>query len=76
MNNLYEKALDGLSIEDPVKSFFDWCIERENIRVKREKGISAPWTDDPIFQKGRFLNTFREDDRGSKAVQRFCAPLQ
>jgi len=26
MNNLYEKALDGLSIEDPVKSFFDWCI--------------------------------------------------
>jgi hypothetical protein len=62
MNNPYEKALDGLSIEDPVKSFFDWCIERENIRVKREKGISAPWTDDPIFQKGRFIKNNLNDN--------------
>ena len=76
MNNPYEKALEGLVIKDPVKSFFDWCIERENIRIKREKGISAPWTDDTVFQKGRFLNTFREDDRGSKAVQKFCAPFK
>ncbi len=76
MNNPYEKALEGLLIEDPVKSFFEWCIERENIRIKRERGIPSPWTNDPIFQQGRFLNTFREDDRGSKAVLKFCTPLK
>ena len=54
MNNPYEKVLDGLTIKDPVKSFFDWCIERENIRIKREKGISAPWTDDTVFSKRSF----------------------
>jgi len=76
MNNPYAKALEGLLIEDPVHSFFQWCIERETIREKREQGLPAPWTDDPVFQKGRFLNTFREDDRGSKAVLKFCTPVK
>ena len=35
----------------------------------------SPWTDDPIFQKGRFLNVFREDDRGSKAILKFANNL-
>ena len=47
MNNPYEKTLDGLIIDDPVKSFFDWCKERENIRIKRENGEKPPWTSDP-----------------------------
>ena len=76
MNNPYENALDGMSIDDPVKSFFDWCKERENIRIKRERGEAAPWSDDLVFRQGRFLNTFREDDRGSKAVIKFCRPYQ
>ncbi|HIA83903.1 MAG TPA: hypothetical protein EYO06_03940 [Candidatus Marinimicrobia bacterium] len=76
MNNPYEKTLDGLIIDDPVKSFFDWCKERENIRIKRENGEKPPWTSDPIFQQGRFLNTFREDDKGSKAVLQFCDPVK
>ena len=56
--NKYKLALEGLVIEDPVKSFFDYCKERENIRVKREAGENFPWSDDIIFQKGRFLNVF------------------
>ena len=76
MHNPYKNSLDGLVLEDPVQSFFEWCKEREAIRVKRENGYSYPWTDDVIFQKGRFLNTFREDDKGSKAVLHFCAPLK
>ncbi len=76
MHNPYENSLDGLIINDPVKSFFDWCIERENIRVKRENNEKAPWTSDPIFQQGRFLNTFREYDKGSIAVIKFCKPVK
>ena len=55
-------------------AFFDFCRERERIRHLREGGAPAPWSEDPIFQQGRFLNVFREDDRGSKAILRFAEP--
>ena len=64
--NKYATALDGLVIEDPVTSFFDFCKERENIRIARENGEDFPWSTDDIFQNGRFLNVFREDDRVSE----------
>ena len=59
----YTTSLDGLVIENPVKSFFDYCIERENIRLKREKGEIFPWSDDEIFQKGKRLN-FNSNNAG------------
>lgn len=69
--NPYRDALRGLELADPVRAFFDWCRERERIRQRRERGDPPPWSADPIFQHGRFLNVFREDDRGSQAVIRF-----
>ena len=75
-NNPYANALDGLELADPVSAFFDFCRERENIRIRRQKKESRPWTDDPIFRKGRFLNVFREDDRGSKSILRFCRSFE
>ena len=74
-HNPYAKALDGLEIPDPVTSFFDFCIEREKIRKKRDRGLPPPWTNDPIFRQARFLNVFREDDRGSKSILRFAKNL-
>ena len=74
--NKYKGALEGLVMEDPVKSFFDYCKERENIRVKREAGENFPWSDDIIFQKGRFLNVFREDDKVSRSILKFAEPLK
>ena len=71
VSNPYRDALRGLELDDPVRAFFDWCRERERIRAKREQGLPPPWSDDPIFQQGRFLNVFREDDKGSKAILRF-----
>jgi len=76
MNNPYATALDGLILDDPVSAFFDFCREREKIRIARENGDPFPWTDDPIFQKARFLNVFREDDRGSKAILSFAKGLE
>ena len=73
--NKYRTSLDGLVIENPVESFFNYCIERENIRIKRESGEAFPWSEDKIFQKGRFLNVFREDDRVSKSIINFAKPL-
>lgn len=74
-SNPYAAALDGLVLEDPVTAFFDFCRERERIRVLRESGAPAPWSADPVFRRGRFLNVFREDDRGSKAIVRFVGTL-
>ena len=75
-NNPYAKALEGLHFEDPVKAFFDFCREREAIRLRREVGQPREnWTQDPVFQQGRFLNVFREDDRVTKALFLFVEPL-
>ena len=76
LQNSYAHSLDGLEIEDPVKSFFDYCKKREDVRVKRESGEAYPWTDDPILQKGRFLNVFREDDKVSKSIIKFAEPAK
>ena len=76
MNNPYATALDGLVLKEPVSAFFDFCREREKIRIARENGDPFPWTEDPIFQKGRFLNVFREDDRGSKAILSFAKDIE
>ena len=75
-HNPYATALDGLVLDDPVSAFFGFCREREQIRFLRESGAPDPWTEDPIFQQGRFLNVFREDDRGSKAILRFAKSLE
>ena len=76
MKNPYAKSLDGLKLNDPVSAFFNFCKKRENIRFSRENGDPFPWTDDFIFQKGRFLNVFREDDRVSKSILRFANELK
>jgi len=76
LQNPYAHSLDGLEIEDPVQSFFDYCKKREAVRVKRESGEAYPWTDDPILQKGRFLNVFREDDKVSKSIIKFAEPAK
>ena len=41
-HNPYAKALDGLDIPNPVKSFFNFCIEREKIRKKENKDFPSP----------------------------------
>ena len=74
--NPYATALDGLEIEDPVAALFNLCRAREQVRAPREAGETPPWTEDPTLQRGRFLNVFREDDRGSKAVIRFVDPVR
>ena len=41
-----------------------------------ENNFPQPWSSDPVFQKGRFLNVFREDDRVSKSIVKFCSAYE
>lgn len=43
--------------------YFVW--EREAIRIARENGYTAPWTDDPILRDYKFTNVRRKEDRVS-----------
>jgi len=45
-----------------VEQFFAFARERHGIYLKRMAGVPAPWTQDPILQKYKFTNVFRELD--------------
>lgn len=51
------------SIEDPVERYFSIARERQSIFLKKEKGMSRPWTDDTIFNTFKFCNCFRQQDK-------------
>lgn len=46
--------------------YFTW--EREVIHVVKERGGETPYTSDPVFQKYKFTNIHRRDDRVSKWI--------
>ena len=48
---------------EAIESFFNWINERHAIYLRRLEGSSPPWTADPILQKYKFTNPFRENDR-------------
>jgi hypothetical protein len=48
--------------------------ERENIRVLKEAGKPAPWTEDAILSRYRFCNIRRQDDRVSRWLLAHCYP--
>lgn len=52
-------------IDIPIERMLHWCVERENIRKNKDKGLSPPWSSDPILSTYRFCNLRRRDDRVS-----------
>lgn len=45
-----------------IKAFFNFMIEREQIRLRKEADLSFPWTNDPILRKYKFTNVYRFHD--------------
>lgn len=45
-----------------TKELFKWMKERYSIYTKRQAGLPKPWTKDPILQRYRFCNVYRELD--------------
>src|SRR3990167_2469498 len=50
-------------------NYYATMIERERIRVKKERGDLPPWTEDPTLRKFRFCNVWRQDDRVSRDIK-------
>lgn len=51
-----------------VKQLFEFIVERELVRAKKERGDPRPWTQDPILQQYRFCNVYREYDPVTKWI--------
>jgi len=43
-----------------------WINEREAIRLRKESGVAAPWSNDPLMTTVRYCNIRREDDKVTK----------
>lgn len=55
---------------------FLWFIEeRESVRIKKEAGLSKPWTDDYILANCRFCNIDRIHDRGTIRLLDFVSDM-
>lgn len=50
-------------LEMPLRRFFRDARERFTIKLKKEAGQPAPWTDDPVMRGAYLCNVHREDDR-------------
>lgn len=46
-----------------VAEFFAYARERHAIHLRRAAGQPPPWTNDPVLQRYRFCNVFRELDK-------------
>jgi len=54
-------------LRERLDTYFYWIHERETIRLNKEvEQKPPPWTDDPILQKFKFCQVFREDDRTTR----------
>jgi len=49
--------------------FMYYVNEREAVQRRREAGLVAPWTLDPILRNHHFCHNRREDDRGTKEIR-------
>lgn len=48
---------------DQLDILVHWIVERETVRLKKERGEPRPWTADPIINEWRFCNVNRCHDR-------------
>lgn len=48
--------------------FWKFVVERQRIFHKRQLGLPAPWTLDPVLQRYHFTNVFRDLDRGTQVL--------
>jgi len=51
-----------------------WINERYAIKLRRDAGLPAPWTADPVMASVRFCNVHREDDKVTKWLAEHWRP--
>ena len=60
--------------EEALGRCCEFIVERHRVYKRREAGCSPPWTEDPVLQKYRFCNVFRELDSGTRYVTEVLFP--
>lgn len=55
---------------DNVEKLVKFILARYAVYVAREAGKAQPWSSDPILQRFKFCNVFREDDRVTRWIAR------
>lgn len=81
-----EEENDGASLRtvtlglkrSQVESFFEFCIDRHDIYIRKEvERLLPPWTTDNILKNFKFCNIFRELDAGTRVIaeRRWVDPL-
>ena len=53
-----------------IQEFIAFVIERHNIYLRRQEGLPAPWTLDPVLSSYRFCNVYRELDTVTQWIRR------
>lgn len=54
-----------------IDKFYEFMIERENIRLRRGEGLPQDqWTQDPVLKVNKFTNVKREHDRTTRELVR------
>lgn len=51
---------------DAALDFLEFVTERHNVWERRQNGLPAPWTNNPILASYKFTNVFRWADPGSQ----------
>lgn len=55
--------------EENTAHLLRFIVERYRVHVRKDiLGKPQPWTENPVLQRYKFTNVFREDDRVSKAL--------
>lgn len=57
-----------------IEGLWEFCRERESIRLHKEAKDPPPWTEDQILQKYHFCNIRRQDDRGTQHYVKNVVP--
>lgn len=52
-------------LESKLVDYFTFCAMRHEVYLNRKAGYPWPWTTDPILQKYKFTNIYRELDTGT-----------
>jgi hypothetical protein len=52
-----------------AEAFFNYAVERYAISLLKEGNSPWPWTENPILQKYRFCNVFREQDTVTRWIK-------
>mmetsp|Transcript_4569 Transcript_4569/g.12066 ORF Transcript_4569/g.12066 Transcript_4569/m.12066 type:complete len:425 (-) Transcript_4569:8-1282(-) len=56
-----------------IRGFYDFMLEREQVRIKASRGDPWPWTKDAVMQFTRFANVQREHDRTGILISRMLS---